>query len=70
MKIIINAEPDEFPYVLELIEEARPRFERQPSRPGWGWVFSKPGKRGFFIREIKDGLSASPAKPPRLSASQ
>lgn len=64
MKLIINAEQDELPYVLELLKEAIPQFERHPSRPGWGWMFSRSGKREFFIRQIKGGLSVNPRKDP------
>lgn len=60
MKLIINAEMDEMEYILELVREAKPLFDGRPSRVGWGWSFGRPGKRSFFIREIKGGFSVSP----------
>ena len=61
MKLIINADPEEMEYVLRMIMDARPMFDRGPPRPGWGWSFGDPGKRRFFIAEIKGGFSAKPA---------
>lgn len=60
MKLIINAEPDEFDYVLQLVKDAIPRFGDRPPRPGYGWGFGKAGGKRFFISEIKGGLSVKP----------
>lgn len=73
MKFIINCEENEAEDVLRLMLEKKHMFETGQSRPGWGWVFYTPAGKGFFVREIKGGLSASPAKrretPPKEEAS-
>ncbi len=57
----MTCEPNEAEAVLKLIISAQPIFARHPERLGWGWHFSVPNGRAFFIRSIKGGLSASPA---------
>ena len=61
MKIIINAEPDEMAHAMALVVEAMPTFARHPERIGWGWTFTRPGGRAFFVRRTKGGFSATPA---------
>ena len=63
MRIIINAEPEEMADVMEMVMKARETFARHPERIGWGWAFSTKAGRGFFVRQIKGGFSASPSKP-------
>lgn len=62
MKIIINAEPDDMPAVVQLIMDKKPMFDRSDDRLGWGWMFAVPGGKRFFLRRIKGGISANPAK--------
>jgi hypothetical protein len=62
MKLIIDAEVEELDYVMDLIKEALPTFDRHEKRIGWGWHFQNAGGRSFFIRRTKGGFSASPTK--------
>lgn len=67
MRIIIDAEPEEFDYVLGLIKEALPTFARHEERIGWGWSFGRHPNRSFFISRTKTGFSARPARAPGVS---
>ncbi len=62
MKIIVNAEPEDMEAVVRMVMKARADFDRHPERIGWGWHFSYPGGATYFVRQIKGGLSASPAE--------
>jgi hypothetical protein len=64
LRIIIDAEPEEFDYVLGLIKEALPTFARHEERIGWGWTFGRSPARAFFISRTKTGFSARPAREP------
>jgi hypothetical protein len=61
MKIIINCEPDEPEEVLRLILSHWSDFEHSRG-PGWGWVHRIPNGREFFLRSLKDGVSATPVR--------
>lgn len=63
MRYIINAEIDDAPAVLAMMQEQAHNFDRRSERLGWGWTWSIPNGKRFFVRQIKGGLSASPAKP-------
>ncbi|SCW57231.1 hypothetical protein SAMN02927924_01451 [Sphingobium faniae] len=60
MKIIMHCDLEEAQDLLKVMLDSREQFARHPERIGWGWHFSVPNRRSFFIRQIKGGLSASP----------
>lgn len=64
MRIIIDAEPEEFDYVLGLVKEALPIFAHHEKRIGWGWTFGRAPGRQFFISRTRTGFSARPARAP------
>lgn len=57
MKVIIHADAEDAPAVLNMMLNAREQFDRHPERIGWGWHFPANDKV-WFVRRIKDGLSA------------
>jgi len=61
MKIIMTCEPDEAPDLLALIVRHLPDFETSRG-PGWGWVHNLPSGKAFFLRSLKDGISATPVR--------
>lgn len=62
MKIIMHCEPEEAPALAALIVREIDTFKRSCRGVGWGWHFNLNG-RTFFLRQIKDGISASPCSP-------
>lgn len=62
MKIIMHCEPDEAEALAKLIVQTVPMLEQQTKRLGWGWHYCLPNGREFFLRQVKEGISASPTR--------
>jgi hypothetical protein len=59
MKIIMNCEPEEAEALAALIVREIPTFKHGRG-PGWGWQYTLSKGRCFFLRALKDGISATP----------
>lgn len=59
MKIIFNGDPDDAVEVVELVLRERKSFFRDWSKIGWGWCYGIGNGRTYFLRRIKDGVSAA-----------
>lgn len=66
MKIIMHCEPNEAAELAALIVREIPTFQRSCRGIGWGWHYLV-GGRTFFVRQIKNGISASPCRPKEPS---
>ena len=66
-KFIIHGPIEELPYVVDLLNEAVPMFQRSSRGIGWGWNLSSHRGPTYFVRQIKGGLSAMRATPPSPS---
>ena len=60
MKIIMRCEPEEAQELAGLIVREIPTFKRSCRGLGWGWHYSISNGRTFFLRQLKDGISATP----------
>lgn len=62
MRIIMTCEPEEAEALAKLIVGEISTFERNGRGLGWGWHYALPNGRTFFLRQIKNGISATPCK--------
>jgi hypothetical protein len=70
MKVIINADPEDFDEAVRIIRQETPRYvEGRYNRIGWGWSYSRSNypDATFFVRRIKDGLSITANRSVRVA---
>lgn len=58
VRVILDCDWGDLQHALDMVIDAKPSFDRQPDRPGWGWHWSRRGKPSLFIRRTKLGYSA------------
>lgn len=70
VRVILDCDWGDLQHALDMVIDAKPSFDGQPNRPGWGWHWSRRGKVPLFIRQTKHGYSATASRdgstPPAL----
>jgi hypothetical protein len=59
VRVILDCEWEDLQHALDMVIDAKPSFDNQPDRPGWGWSLSRIGRPTLFVRRTKRGYSAT-----------
>lgn len=62
VRVILDCDWGDLQHALDMVIDAKPSFDGQPNRPGWGWHWSRRGKVPLFIQQTKHGYSATASR--------